>query len=744
MFPLACQSTACWNTSNYLQETMSPRFRVLNRCKDFPEWACDGFSRSYKDKVPSHRHKLNTMTMIRDEVDNILRGFLDRPYAEVSESLADAKLQIDGSKQVDAENLAKVADYYRTCMGSDMKDNAAAFVELMNEVNRPFAALDAVQASQKDSNVTTYKPVVDTGRRMALEDWDMLCEAQVNLVQLGIYPFVKIEAQQSLVNPNKTAIVITPEYRGAMPDNWIFRFKAFRDPYSAVLVEFLESAHGQNLPRVQNLKDIPESVIQFEKDILRKQPRWRRREMKFTKNHVEELSLDDLEHLAPELRLKDTVLSFARRYNATVEGVEVIRPEIVRRVNRVVRRQTRETIRSFLMWQAFLQTVEVWDLSWTQRWTNFTASQIGMAHNQTLEEKCISRAQRHFGHILDSFFIRKEYSSAIASGVKGMAEGIRAEWRNMASTTDWMSEQGRNLTVEKMDRLDISIGHPLTPHPLKPESIAEFYAGANVRAGGPAHEGVNNSTMATASRWSRLGRAPQGADEWPDNAHSLEVQYSPLRNQLVIPAGLMRQPLYHADLPSWYQYGALGTAIGTAMAKVIDGVGQQYQVNGSIRGETWTGRDWRKYTKQLRCFRKRWRRVYRIGTFKFMLEMDNVYESVVGDHEGMEASYRAWVTAKSNSTNLPLPGLEVFSNLELYWMARATRFCTVRPPTANKFFEAEVARSDMPPDHARLVEPTLDFGPFHASMHCRCGRCLAKKCRVFGRYLEPWGYGVED
>lgn len=93
---------------------------------------------------------------------------------------------------------------------------------------------------------------------------------------------------------------------------------------------------------------------------------------------MSELSLDKLERLAPELGLKNTVLTIARQHNVTVEGVEVIRPEIIRRVNRLVRRQTRETVRSFLMWQAFLQTVELWDLDWTPRWTNFTAIRIGV------------------------------------------------------------------------------------------------------------------------------------------------------------------------------------------------------------------------------------------------------------------------------------------------------------------------------------------------------------------------------
>lgn len=141
------------------------------------------------------------MDVMQDGVDAVLRDFLDRPYAEVSESLAGAELKIDGSEQVDAENLAKVAGYYRTCMGSDRKDSAAAFVELMNEVKRPFAAMDEVKPSQGDGNVTTYEPAVDTGRRMAREDWDMLHSAHVNLVQLGIFPFVKIEVQQSLVDP---------------------------------------------------------------------------------------------------------------------------------------------------------------------------------------------------------------------------------------------------------------------------------------------------------------------------------------------------------------------------------------------------------------------------------------------------------------------------------------------------------------------------------------------------------------
>lgn len=82
----------------------------------------------------------------------------------------------------------------------------------------------------------------------------------------------------------------------------------------------------------------------------------------------------------------------------------------------------------------------------------------------------MSRAQKHFGHILDSFFIRKEYSPETTSAVKNMAESILWEWRNMAITTGWITDKGKSFNIKKLDRLNISIGHPLVSFPSLPGS----------------------------------------------------------------------------------------------------------------------------------------------------------------------------------------------------------------------------------------------------------------------------------
>lgn len=79
------------------------------------------------------------------------------------------------------------------------------------------------------------------------------------------------------------AIVLTPEYRGAMYDAWVFRYKKFREPYKALMAEFLKSAHAENLSLVQNLERLPGALVKLERDMVKKQPAYRLRAMKLIK-----------------------------------------------------------------------------------------------------------------------------------------------------------------------------------------------------------------------------------------------------------------------------------------------------------------------------------------------------------------------------------------------------------------------------------------------------------------------------
>ncbi|KJZ80291.1 hypothetical protein HIM_00141 [Hirsutella minnesotensis 3608] len=763
--PASCQSAGCHNISSWFKLSMSPKFQNFDKCFDRGEISCGGFNEVHGNNVLPHRHRISPQTLIRDEVDNIVLDLLQKPYAEVSQTLAGGEFKLNGSPAVDEANRQLVADYYRSCIDAKdgiEADGTAAFLQLMDEVHRSFARLDVVEESnyviKNVSGIFSDQSQVyveDSSDTMWERDWDMFSEANANLARIGIFPLVEISVRESLLYPNKTAVVLSPFYEPVTFDYWRWETRWYREFYRVVMSDFLREAHASHLDKVQHFDKIPRRLMSFEWSLQQKLFRGRRREMQFIKKNVREVVVHDLAIIAPHLGLDKTIVSFGSHYNKTVRTVEVVQPNLIAAIDKLAADQSRETIRSWLLLQAYLQTVDLWEMKWAKRWVHWSAKIHGVANNQTHEERCLTRAQKHFGHVLDSLYIRKEYSSRTTKAVAGLAETIRQQWLRTIAKTTWMTGAGLNFTLAKMQGVKISIGFPQAPDLLKPETIAQHYAGAEVHVGRRdtseleanvnatstlqkphawkhLHDYFNLERWRITKSWKRVDERLAGHDEWHVKAYSGEIVYSLTKNQLLIPAGALRQPLHSPDAPAWYAYAGLGTSIAREVMRSIDGIGRQYQANGSIVGDTWGELDWRKYTRKLTCFWWRWRDDASEPAHPFSNGLDKMWEGITREQAGTEVSWYAYKAATANQTELSLPGLESMSIPSLYWTARTMPFCSVMPQSGHNYLEAEKSLGPLPPYWKRRDEPLLDSAPYQESLGCGCARCSLEQCHVYG------------
>lgn len=250
------------------------------------------------------------------------------------------------------------------------------------------------------------------------------------------------------------------------------------------------------------------------------------------------------------------------------------------------------------------------------------------------------------------------------------------------------------------------------------------------------HDYFNLEGWHISRAWSRLNKAPRSRDEWPILAHSQEPYYSPLHNQLIIPAGIMRKPVFAVGAPGWVNYAGLGSFIGNHMMGAFNGIGQQYQGNGSIRGDTWTEKDVESYGKQINCLGWRWNlKAYNQGR-ELHSRITESFEAVLGDIYGMEAAHLAWRATQELGKDLYLPGLRQYKRKNLYWIARTQPFCGRSVSSGAR--ERAIMYARTPPYFQRAGEPLIDYPYFMSAYGCKgCMKCFYKTCRVFGLAPDP-------
>ncbi|PHH73957.1 hypothetical protein CDD82_5182 [Ophiocordyceps australis] len=669
-----------------------------------------------------------------EDINAIIHRIFTKPYIEVMESLPSSEKMQRGSQ--DEKNHALASRYYQSCLDMDhTKLGDRPFLDYMEEVHRAFAPLDSLRPLKENANVTTWMPALDTWEKIQPLDSYMIRIAQ-----------------------NAKVVVISPWTDMAiLPAWWAERARPFWAKYRFYLSMFIDRAHTVHGHRVQDEAQIPEGLYELEEELLKL--RLTDHELRRRKGNVQVMSLAKVGELAPTLFLDKTVESLGKSVGAMIERVEVVYPKTIKKIDGVVRESRREAVRTYMLWQAYQQTQQVWDMEWSKRWRMASYSSWGKPDNATLGQRCAARLKKHLGHIVDSFYTRHEYTGKHGDEAYIMATKLRDGWKTMVRTTDkWLGQESKAWTINKLDKLKISLGHGQYPDLTRADAIAKYYDKVDVYADANSSSMVDDRPHSVLSirrpelwthvhdyfrmEWWHFNRSWAGLlqttdaarDEWPISATAQQVHYDARRNQLLVPAALMRAPLLVPEAPLYTQYSGLGVWIARGIMAAIDGIGQQYQADGTMAGQGWTAKELRGYQAIKKCFAWRWHT--RIGPTGIVndLTLDNSFETAAGDQEGMDVAYRAWLKTQLNQTDLGLPNFHGFSNAQLFFIARSHSYCGNLYGTNLR--EHLSVYSEAPLLTHRLAEPLWGYSPFERAFNCGCKRCALRRCRVFGQHMN--------
>jgi putative endopeptidase len=81
---------------------------------------------------------------------------------------------------------------------------------------------------------------------------------------------------------------------------------------------------------------------------------------------------------------------------------------------------------------------------------------------------------------------------------------------------------------------------------------------------------------------------------WDDGAFDVNAYYYPDKNQLTIPAGMLRPPFFDLRRSAGWNYGGIGSAIGHEIMHAFDADGKNYDIHGSYK-DWWLALDNKAY-----------------------------------------------------------------------------------------------------------------------------------------------------
>lgn len=189
---------------------------------------------------------------------------------------------------------------------------------------------------------------------------------------------------------------------------------------------------------------------------------------------------------------------------------------------------------------------------------------------------------------IGELYVKHYFSESTKEAVTEMVNNILLIYKKRIENLDWMNEKTKISAIQKLDNISVKVGYPDQWSDLSTLEIASF------EEGGSLFQNVVNLYQYDYAGFCAKLDQPVNRSNWEISAFETNAYYKNSANEIVIPAGILRDPFYSPSNTPSQNYGAIGVVIAHEISHAFDGDGRKYDENGSL-DNWWTSQDLKNY-----------------------------------------------------------------------------------------------------------------------------------------------------
>ncbi|KAK3372274.1 hypothetical protein B0H63DRAFT_291212 [Podospora didyma] len=682
-----CLTPACIHASSEILYNLAPNFKDLDPCTDFEELVCGGW-RERHDLRPDQGDAF-TGTIMSENSQLLLRHILEAPYPKSSEHSYFSPMQLGASSHsADEENFEKLTSAYKACLDEPTikKLGISPLAKIVAQIKLSFPL--SRTSSALSSNVLS-----DT--ILLLSDYGLS-----GLVASGTGP--------DDADPDVVVVSVSPPWSIGLPSKERYEDGALVEKYRGVVVEVLSQLSPE-----EN-KDVLAAVVDLEKKLAAASPSTEERQ-DVTK-YYNPMSLQDASALAPQINLSHIISTLSS--GNKVDRLIVASPKYLQELEKIINGTDAAVLQSYFVWKAVQAFYSYVDSPVVTPYKGFVNELAGKDPNSAPERwrTCVNHVDDGLGWILSRFFVEKAFSAEAKDFGDLIVSDIKDEFVKKLKATEWMDDETTSKAIEKVHNIVQKIGYPTkSPNIMDPDNLASYYQTLNISAETYFSNALSANAFAVAEEWSTLGK-PVDRDQWGMTVPTVNAYYNPPGNEIVFPAGIMQFPVFDVQVPAYVSYGAFGSVAGHELSHAFDSTGRHYDQNGNYT-DWWTNGTVKAFEKRAECFVEQYANYTVPGSDDKPLHVNGrlTLGENIADAGGLSASFQAWQRRAAEKPNLHLPGLESFSQDQLFFVAYSNWWCgKSRPDTAiNRIYTDPHA-----PKWARILGTMANSREFRESFQC--------------------------
>jgi endothelin-converting enzyme/putative endopeptidase len=184
------------------------------------------------------------------------------------------------------------------------------------------------------------------------------------------------------------------------------------------------------------------------------------------------------------------------------------------------------------------------------------------------------------GEVLGQQYVERHFTPEAKAKMDALVQNLTKAYGDSINQLEWMTAETKKAALEKLAAFTPKIGYP---------DKWRDYSNLEIKADDLVGNYIRYSTFDHFEDTNKIGK-PVDKTDWGMTPQTINAYYSPVRNEIVFPAGILQAPFFDMNAEDAVNYGAIGAVIGHEIGHGFDDQGSKYDGQGNLRS-WWTDED---------------------------------------------------------------------------------------------------------------------------------------------------------